>query len=54
MKRNLLTIAFLLITIMAFADKGKTKAKTTSDTGSKSNSITFGGGTTRTDKVPNN
>lgn len=54
MKRNLLTIAFLLLTVVVFADKGKVKAKTTSDTGTKSNKVTFGGGTTQTDKVPNN
>lgn len=54
MKRNILTLAFLLLTVIAFADKGKTKPKTTSDSGTKSNKVTFGGGTTETEHVPNN
>jgi len=54
MKSNILTFVFLLLTVIAFADKGKTKPKTTSDSGTKTNNVTFGGGTTRTEHVPAN
>ncbi|MEO6632023.1 MAG: hypothetical protein ABIN13_09890 [Mucilaginibacter sp.] len=55
MKKYLLTIALpiLFVTMFVTADKGKTKTttttKTTANTDQKSNTVTFGGGTTRTD-----
>jgi hypothetical protein len=55
MKKYLLTIALpvLFVAMFVTADKGKRKTttttKTTANTDQKSNAITFGGGTTKTD-----